>query len=355
MTPSPAPSATAKASRPPGRPEIADLATDPDLATKVIGTMWRIRLFEEAVDELFARGLMHGTMHLSIGQEASATGACLALRDDDAITSTHRGHGHCIGQGRRPEPDDGRAAGEGDRLLPRPRRLDAHRRRRHRQPRRQRHRRRRHPDRRRRRAAPTSCRAAGPRRRQLLRRRRHQRGRLPRGGQPGRDLEAARRLRLREQQVRHVVLHREVDGDRRPRRARRRRTASRASASTATTWQAVYEAVGHAAVAARPRRRRTRRSSRRSPTGGRATASPTRTSTAPARRSPSGGSKDPIAAFRARGPRARCPQPRTDSQAIRAGGHGGHPRRRPRRATPPPTPTPTTCSTAVFAPPEEPR
>jgi pyruvate dehydrogenase E1 component alpha subunit len=42
---------------------------------------------------------MHGTMHLSIGQEASATGACMALRDDDAITSTHRGHGHCIGKG----------------------------------------------------------------------------------------------------------------------------------------------------------------------------------------------------------------------------------------------------------------
>jgi acetoin:2,6-dichlorophenolindophenol oxidoreductase subunit alpha len=42
---------------------------------------------------------MHGTMHLSIGQEASATGACLALRSDDAITSTHRGHGHCIAKG----------------------------------------------------------------------------------------------------------------------------------------------------------------------------------------------------------------------------------------------------------------
>ena len=62
-------------------------------------TMWTIRRFEEAVDDLFARGLMHGTMHLSIGQEASATGACLALRDDDAITSTHRGHGHCIAKG----------------------------------------------------------------------------------------------------------------------------------------------------------------------------------------------------------------------------------------------------------------
>lgn len=68
-------------------------------AAHALLTMWTIRRFEEAVDDLFARGLMHGTMHLSIGQEASATGACLALREDDAITSTHRGHGHCIAKG----------------------------------------------------------------------------------------------------------------------------------------------------------------------------------------------------------------------------------------------------------------
>ena len=61
--------------------------------------MWQIRRFEEAVDDLFARGLMHGTMHLSIGQEAVATGACLALTRQDLITSTHRGHGHCIAKG----------------------------------------------------------------------------------------------------------------------------------------------------------------------------------------------------------------------------------------------------------------
>ena len=75
------------------------LAQEPDGARAALVTMWTIRRFEEAVDELFARGLMHGTMHLSIGQEASATGACLALRDDDLITSTHRGHGHCIAKG----------------------------------------------------------------------------------------------------------------------------------------------------------------------------------------------------------------------------------------------------------------
>ncbi len=61
--------------------------------------MLAIRFFEEAVDGLFARGLMHGTMHLSIGQEAVATGVCAALRQSDFITSTHRGHSHCIAKG----------------------------------------------------------------------------------------------------------------------------------------------------------------------------------------------------------------------------------------------------------------
>ena len=75
------------------------LAGNPELAATVIETMWRIRLFEEAVDDLFARGMMHGTMHLSIGQEASATGVCLAMRKGDHLTSTHRGHGHCIAAG----------------------------------------------------------------------------------------------------------------------------------------------------------------------------------------------------------------------------------------------------------------
>jgi TPP-dependent pyruvate/acetoin dehydrogenase alpha subunit len=78
---------------------MARLGDDPTTARRALEAMWRCRRFEEAVDDLFARGLMHGTMHLSIGQEASATGACFALRDDDAITSTHRGHSHCIAKG----------------------------------------------------------------------------------------------------------------------------------------------------------------------------------------------------------------------------------------------------------------
>jgi len=61
--------------------------------------MYRIRAFEEKVDELFMRGEVHGTTHLSIGEEATAAGALVALRPDDYITSTHRGHGHCIAKG----------------------------------------------------------------------------------------------------------------------------------------------------------------------------------------------------------------------------------------------------------------
>ncbi|MEU6643837.1 thiamine pyrophosphate-dependent dehydrogenase E1 component subunit alpha [Saccharomonospora sp. NPDC046836] len=78
-----------------------DLTKDAAVARETLRTMWTIRRFEEAVDDLFARGLMHGTMHLSIGQEAVPAGACLALRDGDYITSTHRGHGHCIARGAR--------------------------------------------------------------------------------------------------------------------------------------------------------------------------------------------------------------------------------------------------------------
>lgn len=65
--------------------------------------MHLIRRFEEGAEEAYMRGLIHGTMHLSIGQEASAVGATMALRNTDYITSTHRGHGHCIGKGADPK------------------------------------------------------------------------------------------------------------------------------------------------------------------------------------------------------------------------------------------------------------
>ncbi|MCK4516988.1 MAG: thiamine pyrophosphate-dependent dehydrogenase E1 component subunit alpha [Spirochaetaceae bacterium] len=62
-------------------------------------TMFLIRAFEEKVDFFFSRGMIHGTAHLYSGEEATAVGVCSALRDDDLITSTHRGHGHCIAKG----------------------------------------------------------------------------------------------------------------------------------------------------------------------------------------------------------------------------------------------------------------
>ncbi|MED4122664.1 pyruvate dehydrogenase (acetyl-transferring) E1 component subunit alpha [Halalkalibacterium halodurans] len=61
--------------------------------------MWLIRYFEEKVDEFFAKGMIHGTTHLAVGQEASAVGSIAVLEERDKLTSTHRGHGHCIAKG----------------------------------------------------------------------------------------------------------------------------------------------------------------------------------------------------------------------------------------------------------------
>lgn len=61
--------------------------------------MLAIRQFEESVEQYFQRGLIYGTTHLCIGQEAVAVGAIAAIEPGDYITSTHRGHGHCIAKG----------------------------------------------------------------------------------------------------------------------------------------------------------------------------------------------------------------------------------------------------------------
>lgn len=58
--------------------------------------MCLIRAFEHEVYQLNTAGLVRGTAHLYIGMEAIAVGACSAMRDEDFLTSTHRGHGHCI-------------------------------------------------------------------------------------------------------------------------------------------------------------------------------------------------------------------------------------------------------------------
>lgn len=66
--------------------------------------MYRIRVFETTVAELVDRGLVAGGPHLYIGEEAVAVGVCSALRPTDYITSTHRGHGHCIAKGGEMKP-----------------------------------------------------------------------------------------------------------------------------------------------------------------------------------------------------------------------------------------------------------
>lgn len=77
----------------------------PPLPADDLWSMYRkmveIRQFEEHVWDVYTRGLMPGLAHLYIGEEAVAVGACSALRDDDFITSTHRGHGHCLAKGGR--------------------------------------------------------------------------------------------------------------------------------------------------------------------------------------------------------------------------------------------------------------
>jgi len=70
-----------------------------DQLKEALRKMHLIRKFEEGAEDSYTRGLIHGTMHLSIGQECSAVGSCMPLAEDDQITSTHRGHGHCVAKG----------------------------------------------------------------------------------------------------------------------------------------------------------------------------------------------------------------------------------------------------------------
>ncbi len=70
-----------------------------ELKLEMLEKMYLIRAFETEAEKLYMRGLVHGTMHLSIGEEAVAVGAIYALSSKDYITSTHRGHGHMIAKG----------------------------------------------------------------------------------------------------------------------------------------------------------------------------------------------------------------------------------------------------------------
>ncbi len=72
---------------------------DGSRALALLATMWRIRLFEERVGALKRADEVYGLIHLSVGQEGVAAGVCTQLRDDDAVYSGHRAHGHAIAKG----------------------------------------------------------------------------------------------------------------------------------------------------------------------------------------------------------------------------------------------------------------
>jgi acetoin:2,6-dichlorophenolindophenol oxidoreductase subunit alpha len=74
-----------------------------DKLIRLYDRMVAIRLFEERVNDLYTRALMPGLAHLYIGEEAIAVGVCEALKTTDYITSTHRGHGHCLAKGASPD------------------------------------------------------------------------------------------------------------------------------------------------------------------------------------------------------------------------------------------------------------
>jgi len=71
-------------------------AMDVEQWLHVYEQMVKIREFEEKANELYLKAIMPGLTHLYSGQEAVAVGVCEALRREDYITSTHRGHGHCL-------------------------------------------------------------------------------------------------------------------------------------------------------------------------------------------------------------------------------------------------------------------
>jgi len=84
--------------------DIKPINISNDLKKSFLEKMYTIRRFEEKVKELFSIGLIRGSTHVYIGEEAVAVGACSALDKDDNIVSTHRGHGHCIAKGAELKP-----------------------------------------------------------------------------------------------------------------------------------------------------------------------------------------------------------------------------------------------------------
>lgn len=81
--------------------QSANLSVPPETLLKLFETVVRIRSFEERATRMFKEGLVKGTAHSYVGEEAIAAGACLNLAKEDYIGSYHRGHGHCIAKGAR--------------------------------------------------------------------------------------------------------------------------------------------------------------------------------------------------------------------------------------------------------------
>ncbi|HEX8856305.1 MAG TPA: thiamine pyrophosphate-dependent dehydrogenase E1 component subunit alpha, partial [Thermoleophilaceae bacterium] len=82
----------------------AQQAEDTAVWLERYGRMFTIRLFEGEMHRLFLKGEVHGTTHLSSGQEAVPVGVCSALESSDYVTGTYRGHGHALAKGTDPEP-----------------------------------------------------------------------------------------------------------------------------------------------------------------------------------------------------------------------------------------------------------
>ena len=84
-----------------GRYRAAGVA-DPEAFLEAYSQMLLIREFEQSIHRLFLRGEVHGTTHLSAGQEAVPVGVCMALEADDYVSGTYRGHGHALAKGTDP-------------------------------------------------------------------------------------------------------------------------------------------------------------------------------------------------------------------------------------------------------------
>jgi TPP-dependent pyruvate/acetoin dehydrogenase alpha subunit len=79
--------------------QVLDIRAGLRLRLPLLEMMYTLRSFEENAKSLYKQGLLTGALHTYIGEEAVAVGVCSGLREDDYITSTHRGHGHCIAKG----------------------------------------------------------------------------------------------------------------------------------------------------------------------------------------------------------------------------------------------------------------